>query len=516
MSKHDNRGQRSEVRGSDSPAGQARGGGAWRLVLLVMVSLSAGAGEEAVRNITLPECVELALENNLDLQIEQITRRIAERESLAARGGYDPTLSLAAERRREESLGAQGEEGRLRSESDADTWRTSVSGATSLGGLRYELGGRLGESSGIRESNPFDTSSGSAGLTLTQPLLKGFRTDDVRTRVNIADQQSAEAAIQLEGRLQEVVGQVETAWYALIQAREAIRVQEEAVRLATRPYEDNRRRVQIGSLSVLDEKQAETQAAAARADLSSAKRTYAEAQNRLKALLFANHRVYRAETLVPIGDLQADPVAVDAVISGDRALENRPDLRQARMALERQGLTVDLQRNQVLPSLELVGSAGWVASSEDDYSGSLDRIGSGDEPYWSLGATFSVPLGNRTARQRFRQSRDTADKMRLQLRQSEEYALVEVDNAVAAVETGFERVQATREAREYAEEALAAEQRKLDSGRSTSFVVLQLQRDLTSARNAEIQALADYNRQLSTLALAEGSLLERHGIEIEP
>ena len=102
--------------------------------------------------------------------------------------------------------------------------------------------------------------------------------------------------------------------------------------------------------------------------------------------------------------------------------------------------------------------------------------------------------------------------MKLDLRKLEETALVEVDNAAVAVATGQERVQVTKEARKYAEQALEAEQRKLASGKSTSFIVLQLQRDLTTARNAAIQALMDYNQQLSTLAVAEGAMLERHGI----
>ena len=102
--------------------------------------------------------------------------------------------------------------------------------------------------------------------------------------------------------------------------------------------------------------------------------------------------------------------------------------------------------------------------------------------------------------------------MKLELRQLEETALVEVDDAAAAVTTGLERVNATKEARTYAEQALAAEQRKLENGKSTSFVVLQLQRDLTNARNAAIQALMDYNQQCAALALAEGAMLERHDV----
>ena len=476
------------------------------------------AEEHPVRELTLKECVGLALENNLDLRIEKITREMAGREGRAARGGYDPKVSVSAKRSREETAGesagtASGVLDVAGSETDSDSWNASVGGATGLGGLSYEVGTRLGDSSGTRSGNPFDTTTGGAGVTLTQPLLKGFRTDDVRYRVIQADQQSAEAAVQLEDRLQQILAEVEAAWYGLIQAREGIRVQEDAVRLATQLFEDNRRKVQIGSMSILDEKQAESQAAGARADLSVARRAHAEAQNKLKALLFADQRSFRELEIVAAGELTVEPVATDSAASGEGALERRPDLRQARMALERQGVTVAYQRDQTLPSLDLVGGYGVAASKEDSYGSAIDQIRSADEPYWTAGVTLTFPLGNRAAKARHEQSLATAEKMRLQLRQLEEAALVEVDNAARSVASGLEQAQATREAREYAEQALAAEQRKLESGKSTSFVVLQLQRSLTQARKSEIQARADYNQQRSVLALAEGAMLERHGVE---
>lgn len=490
------------------------------LAVMLMVAMWAAGGwaeEKPVRELTLKECVGLALENNLDFKVEKITRAMAGREGRGARGGHDPNLSISAKRSHEETAGEGAAAGGLDaagSEADSDSWNAAVSGVTGLGGLSYEVGARLGDSNGTRSGNPFDTATGSAGITLTQPLLKGFKTDDVRYRVIQADRQSAEAAVQLEDRLQQILAQVETAWYGLIQARAGIRVQEDAVRLATQLFEDNRRKVQIGSMSILDEKQAESQAAAARAELSVARRTYAEAQNKLKALLIADQRNFRELEIVAAGELTAEPVATDPVASGKVALDRRPDLRQARMALARQGLTVDYQRNQTLPSLDLVGGYGVAASQEDSYGNAIDQIQSADEPYWTAGVTLSFPLGNRAAKTRHAQSLATAEKMRLQLRQLEEAALVAVDNAALSVASGLEQVQATREAREYAEQALAAEQRKLDSGKSTSFVVLQLQRDLTQARKAEIAALANYNQQLSTLALVEGSILERLGVEL--
>ena len=76
-------------------------------------------------------------------------------------------------------------------------------------------------------------------------------------------------------------------------------------------------------------------------------------------------------------------------------------------------------------------------------------------------------------------------------------------------------VAATRTAREYATAALEAEQKKLESGKSTTYTVLQMQRDLTTARGNEIQALDNYNKTLSQLSLDEASTLQRLGINVE-
>ncbi|MDR0994071.1 MAG: TolC family protein [Verrucomicrobiota bacterium] len=474
----------------------------------------------AEREMSLEDCIGMALANNLDYRIERITREEAALEIDVALGAYDPALSLRAQRSNEKTLGdspgvADGVLETVRSKTESDSYTAALGGATSLGGLRYDLSGRMGNSSGHRAANPFDTTTGSLGLTLTQPLLKGFKTDGARYRVAAARKQSEEAAVQLENRLQSVLSQVESAWYALIQARESIAVQEDAVRLAVQLYEDTARKVRIGSMSRLDEKQAESQAASAQADLSAARQSYVEAQNHLKALVFADHRSARNVELRTLGDLSVQQVPVDAVAAGEEALLFRPDLREAKLALERQGLSVDYQRNQRLPALDVIGSYGVAASDEDTYGHAIDRMDSADEPFWTVGVALTFPLGNRAARNQHKQSLATAERMALQYRQLEERALVEVENAAAAVLTGWERILATRDAREYAEQALEAEEQKLNSGRSTSFVVLQLQRALTQARQAEIAARAEYNRQLSSLALATGTMLARHGVEVE-
>ena len=103
----------------------------------------------------------------------------------------------------------------------------------------------------------------------------------------------------------------------------------------------------------------------------------------------------------------------------------------------------------------------------------------------------------------------------LTLKKLEQSILTEIDNGVIAARASHERVGSTREARLYAEAALDAERKKMENGKSTSFVVLQLQKDLTAARSEEIRALADYNKALADLARGEGTTFERRAINLQ-
>jgi outer membrane protein TolC len=103
----------------------------------------------------------------------------------------------------------------------------------------------------------------------------------------------------------------------------------------------------------------------------------------------------------------------------------------------------------------------------------------------------------------------------LQLKQLEQNVMVEIDNAVKQAQSAYQSVDATRQTRIYAEAALDAEQKKYTVGKSTTFTVLQLQNNLTSARSQEIRSLANYNEALANLTQQEGSTLDRFGIRIE-
>jgi outer membrane protein TolC len=123
-------------------------------------------------------------------------------------------------------------------------------------------------------------------------------------------------------------------------------------------------------------------------------------------------------------------------------------------------------------------------------------------------------LGNRTARSGYKAAKVERERLIFTHKQLEQNIMFTIDNAIQEAQTSYERTDATRQARIYAEAALDAEQKKLENGKSTTFEVLRLQRDLTTASRDEVQAIADYYRALSFLFRDEGSTLERLGVRV--
>src|ERR1043166_4124929 len=65
----------------------------WFAVLCLFV-VSLCRAQEGVVSLTLPECVERALQNNLDISIERINPEIQSATVLSAYGDFDPHLRL--------------------------------------------------------------------------------------------------------------------------------------------------------------------------------------------------------------------------------------------------------------------------------------------------------------------------------------------------------------------------------------------------------------------------------------
>jgi outer membrane protein TolC len=149
-----------------------------------------------------------------------------------------------------------------------------------------------------------------------------------------------------------------------------------------------------------------------------------------------------------------------------------------------------------------------------DLGRSLGTIGDNLFPDARVGLSVTVPIGNRAARAGVAIAEVGEHQAAIGLAQTRQGVQIEVRNGAAALETTAQRIDATRAGREAAEIQLQAEVERFKVGRSTNFLVLTRQNDLSSARLEEITALSDYRRALTEFARAAGTLLLERQVAI--
>ncbi|MCC7373800.1 MAG: TolC family protein [Verrucomicrobiales bacterium] len=482
----------------------------------------AAAAERTERQMSLADCITVALEHNFDLQIERYNPLIADSNLRLAYADYDPAMRFSANHSYSQSPGGRDARGDFSGRTtETDDLRASVGGAMPYG-LSYGIQARANDSygqeprtgtNGLSQLFGFDSSqSDAAAVELRQALLKNFWIDGTLINIRLRKKSLQQSDLALRMSLITTVHGVEEAYYNLMAARENVKSAEIALELAKKLYEENRKRVEVGAMAQLDERQAQAQMASAESDLIEAKRTVDQRENVLKLLLSDKYEDWHKVSIVPAEKLEALPEALDVESSWEEAFTLRPDLLSLSIEIEKGVLNLRYSRNQLLPQLDAVGTLGWQGSGSE-FSDSLDQVGQGSAPHYSYGLELSFPLSNRAARERHRQNRDTQAQAELRLRQARQQVMVGIHDAIQEADSSFQRVGSRRAARVFAEEALAAEEKKLANGKSTSFEVLRLQRDLTAARYQETSALSDYNRALALVRQRKATSLKKFNLE---
>ena len=477
------------------------------------------------RRMALQDCIAEALKHNLDVQIQRYNPEISLYTLRGAYGGYDPTFSFSGTHNfdvQPGSLTSQGIEIPSTTTKD-DTFNSSLGGLLPWG-LQYNFVGNVSQqhfdSPASFTNSAFSSrnSSGSAGVQLTQPLLKNFWIDTTRLTIRVDKNRLHYSEQGFRDQVITSVTAVENAYYELVYALENLKVQQEALTLSQTQLDQDKQRLQIGTLAQLSVQQDESQVAQNEANVISAQSTLETDQNTLKNLITDNYTQWYATDVQPTETLAAPLELFDLQDSWNRGMTERPDLLQARLNVEQAGIQLKFYRNQLFPQLDVIGTYGWngVGSAPAGvYDETFGEIRGGNAPYYSYGAQLTVPLANQSARNQYKSGKATLQQVVLQLKQFEQNVMVEIDNAVKTAQSDYESVDATRQARVYAEEALDAEQKTYAVGKATTFEVLTYQNNLTTARGQELRALANYEEALANLASQEGSTLDKLGINIE-
>jgi len=394
----------------------------------------------------------------------------------------------------------------------------------SLNHLRYDVA-------------PFSTSS--FGVSFTQPLLRGFGRALNSRFIRIAKNTSGQSDLVFQQQAISTVAAVIRLYWDLVGLNEDVKVRREALQRAEKLLSDNQEQVDAGTRAPIEVVRAQAEVARSRRDLIAAESLVRQQEIILKDYL--SRKTVSDPLLVGVRIIPTDPLRVDrnervpaAGAMAENALKNRPDIDQARIQIESSHLALRGSKDALRPSLDLVASArnnglagdanpltlpGAAAHNPDPmliggYGTALAQLFRRNYPDYGIGLQLTIPLKNRAAEADYARDSLALRQQELRLLQLSKQVHVEIQNALIALDQARATLEATEREREFQEQALAAEEEKLAVGASTTFLVVQYQRDLAQALSAEVTARAGYVKARVALHRAAGTLLDTYGVSV--
>lgn len=517
------------------------------------------------RPLGLRDALSMALANNKDIEVARENVRIAEFDLLGAHGVYDPRLNFSSFYERIENPIASF----LSGGQNGSTIQSDYVGNVRLEGQTPALGGnyRLDFSSTrLTTNNQFVALNPqyptSMSFTYSQPLWRGLKIDNNRRQIAIARKNLSLTDAQFRQRAIDTITNVQRAYWDLVFALRSLQVQRDAVTVAQTQLTHNKRLVQEGQLAPIDIVAAEAQISTYEQGVFSALEEVSRSENNLKNLIAENKSSpLWIESIVPSDpvDLQVPTISLPDALQ--TAMANRPELQQATVVKEINEIDQRFYKNQTKPAVDLVGTygvnglAGAVSSegvnpftasslqvrqrvdelsaiaglgplpvappqtlSPDllgGYGQSLQNLLANRYSNFRVGIQIGLPLRNRTAEAQLGRSLVEGERIATQREQLEQAIQVDVRNALQSMRSAEARLRAAVATREANEQQFASEQRKLDAGQSTTFLVLERQTALTTARGLELKAQTDLNKAIADLQRATGNALSVNSIVVE-
>ena len=361
---------------------------------------------------------------------------------------------------------------------------------------------------------------------LNQHLLNGFgrRANAVFIRIARNDLNVADSVFRQQ--VIATISAVLNAYYTLLADRDQVRVAQSAVNYSQKLVEDDKKQVQIGTLAPLDVVQAESELASDQQQLIVAQTTYLQQQEVIKTMI--SKRVTPTLAGVQLdatGNLPEpkpnDIPPLEAALT--TAVKKRPELEQDQLNLRNQDYTIQSNRNGLLPTLDAFATyqsnglagvpfANIATTGPGGLGDSLGQVFSGKYPSYSVGLTFRVPIRNRNQQANAAQAVVELHRMQASMQRDKNTIEQDVRNAEIAVTQAKAQINAAIKARDYAQQALDAENKKLRLGVSTTLNVILLQRDLITAEGNLAKARQAYAQSLVQFHQATGTILDAHNI----
>jgi outer membrane protein TolC len=472
---------------------------------------------------TLNELIVLGLRANTQLQIDQLEVDKAHQAIVTEQAAFDPEAFTLIEY----------EQGKVPIVNDDFSGRMTTRQYQGSIGLRQRFSTGMTASARLltERFSGFDTSStldpryrSTFVLELNQPLLRNFGRVANQTAIDRAGYQLQQTELGFLFHAQELALQLEYALRRLALQRQIIGLREDALVLAEHLLDFNRRRFEEGLVAITEIQGAEAALAQRRLLLAQARQEHDLLHEQLNRQF--NGRLPSDFNPVP---LFADETVPGQIISEDDALletarTKRLDLQIAQLSLASQQRQLEFYRRQLKPQLDLrlqAGLNGLAGRQQTDtpYRGgwgdSFDSLNSADGYQWGAALEFSIPLGNRAAQSRQRQSQVTVQQQHYQVSDLDMNIRTQIREGLIELNHALEQQAISAEFERLASIALGQEQRRLDEGLSDTFRLVSFQDNMIDARIARLQA--DTARQLAhaNMAFVLGEIFDRYQIYLD-
>ena len=458
--------------------------------------------------LSVDDAVRLALGQNTELAVERLAPAVSQARLASVSRLFTPVLSTGVQKASQLQPPASL---LLPTATRTDVITTTVGISERLPWLGSALSvawdsSRTTSNSFLNSYNPLLR----AGLAVSwsQPLLRDLRTDAVRTQVAVARTAHTVAEAQVREATVRTTAAVKSAYWNLVSARAARDARRVSLQFADELARANAARVDAGVAPPLDLVASQAEVVSNREQLLAADVAVHEAEDALRVLFNSSTdaRVWQ-QGIEPTDALPVTSGPVNVDVAVDAALQGRVDLVRARADASNAAAAARLTGSQRLPDVRLTGSyqANGLGGTEVLRSGGfpgtilgpgrtvtlgavVDQISQRSYPTWGLGITASYPLWKSSDDANHARATVEASQAALRVRGAETRVVQQVRDAGWKVDMSARRIETAAAARALAEQRRDTEQKRFDAGLSTSFLVIQAQRDLANATQNELAA----------------------------
>jgi outer membrane protein TolC len=477
-------------------------------------------------HVTVDDAVKMALERNVDLAAARIDPQISDTRVAAAAGAFRPTFSTGVQRNNQ----LQPPASLLfptATRTDVVTSNVGLSQQLPWFGTSYTVmwnAAHTDSDSFLNSYNPILQSG--LSLSVSQPLIRGLSIDSARQQIQTTRVDRDVAGTRLRESIVRTTAAVKSAYWNLVSARSNVDARRSVLASAEELVRVDTAKVSVGQSPPLDLVAAQAEVAADREQLIIAETAVKDVEDRLRALIFdTGDRSVWSVAIEPIDAPPLDAASPDLDAAVTHALGARADLARVRHEIESTRVAVKYTENQRLPDVRL--NASYAASglggtqilrtggfpgavvgpgAATAFGSVLGQVFSSDYPTWTVGVSVNYPVGHAAEEAAYARTRLEQQQAEERLKSAESRAVRQVRDAWRKIEMNARRIEAARAARELAEQRLDAERKRFEVGMSTSFLVIQAQRDLAQAKTNELAAILAYD-----LALVDFDAVQQAG-----